>query len=89
MKPFIPLLVIAVVFILIALTPAILALVLDPINIKRIRSQCAALGLTDVRVDPFPNHYGVRFRKGGQEFYAKCAMKGFKLKWKGKSLEDF
>ena len=43
--------------------PALLAKVLDPLNAKRIRAYCAAVGVTDVEVQPFPNHYGVRFRK--------------------------
>ena len=67
----------------------LLALALDPINKRRIHSHCAALGLQDIRVEVFSNHYGVHFVKDGQECYAKCAMKGFKLKWKGKSPEDF
>jgi hypothetical protein len=70
---------------LMAFLPAILAKVLDPLNAKRIRAYCADAGVTDVRVEPFPNHYGVHFTKNDQKHYAKCAVVRGKIKWKGAS----
>lgn len=74
---------IAASFVLIAFIPAILANVLDPLNIRRIRKHCADAGLTDVAVEAFPNHYGVHFRKNDRTLYAKCTVAAGRIKWKG------
>lgn len=73
---------------LIAFLPALLAKVLDPLNAERIRAYCLAVGATDVKVQPFPNHYGVHFRKNDRKHYAKCTVAGGKIKWKGASPAD-
>jgi hypothetical protein len=70
---------------LLAFLPALLTKVLDPLNAKRIQAHCAAVGVTDVEVQPFPNHYGVHFRKDDRKHYAKCTVAGGKIKWKGPS----
>lgn len=70
---------------LVVFLPSLLAKVLDPINASRIRAYCAAAGATDVEIQPFPNHYGVRFRKNDRKHYAKCTVAGGKIKWKGPS----
>jgi hypothetical protein len=65
--------------------PSMLAVVLDPLNTKRIHSYCADIGVTHVEVKPFPNHYGVHFKKNGRKYYAKCEVVRGKIKWKGSS----
>ena len=65
--------------------PSILAASLDPMNSRRIRSYCANVGATDVEVQPFPNHYGVHFRKNDRKHYAKCTVARGKIVWKGQS----
>ena len=55
--------------------PAILERVLDPINIRRISQHLAASGATDIKVQPFPNHYGAHFTRDGVKHYAKCSVK--------------
>ena len=76
---------VAVCLVLMAFLPATLARILDPLNAKRIRAYCAKVGVTDVEVQPFPNHYGVRFRKNDQKHYAKCTVARGRIKWKGPS----
>jgi len=68
--------------------PLILSTILDPLNAKRIRSYCVGAGVTDVEVKPYPNHYGVHFKKNGQKHYAKCKVERGKIKWKGFSPEE-
>ena len=58
-----------------AALPAILARVLDPLNIRRISRHLAATGATDIEVQPFPNHYGAHFSRDGVKHYAKCRVK--------------
>ena len=70
---------------LMALLPLLLAKVLDPINANRIRTYCAEVGVTEVDVEPFPNHYGVHFRKNDRKHYAKCTVARGEIKWKGPS----
>jgi hypothetical protein len=70
---------------LLAAVPTVLAWALDPVNSRRIRKYCESLGLTDIAIKPFPNHYGVHFTKDGQKLYAKCSVVGRKIKWKGPS----
>jgi len=65
--------------------PQVLSGVLDPINVKRIRSYCEGVGVTDVRIELFPNHYGVHFRKNDRKHYARCRVAWGKIKWKGPS----
>jgi hypothetical protein len=65
--------------------PAVLAKFLDPLNANRIRAYCDSIGVTDVEVKPFPNHYGVHFRKNERKHYAKCTVARGKIKWKGPS----
>lgn len=73
---------------MIVFLPTVLAKVLDPINAKRIRAYCAEAGVTDVEIQPFPNHYGVHFRKNDRKHYAKCTVAGSRIKWKGMSPEE-
>ena len=68
--------------------PLALARVLDPLNAARIRAYCARIGVTDVRVEVFPNHYGVHFRKNDKDLYAKCQVKGWQIKWKDLSPSE-
>ena len=65
--------------------PLILGAILDPLNARRIKSYCAGAGATDVEVEPFPNHYGVHFRKNERKHYAKCRVVRGKIEWKGTS----
>jgi hypothetical protein len=65
--------------------PLLLAKVLDPLNASRIRAYCAKAGVTDVEIQPFPNHYGVHFRKNDRKHYVKCTVSGGNIKWKGPS----
>ena len=71
------------VFALLAAIPTLLGLFLDPLNSKRIRNYCASLGLENVSVKTFPNHYGVEGTKDGRTIYAKCRVVGRRIKWKG------
>lgn len=64
---------IAVVLVL-AVLPNILARLLDPRNMKLIRAHCEAVGLSDIEVKAWPNHYGVSFHKDGNKHYAKCRV---------------
>jgi hypothetical protein len=70
---------------LLAVLPALLAKMLDPLNARRIRRICAEAGATDVEVEPFPNHYGVHFMKNERKHYAKCTVARGEIKWKGVS----
>ena len=60
--------------------PAILGLVLDPLNIRRITRHLAATGATDIQVQPFPNHYGARYSRDGVQRYARCSVRRGKVK---------
>jgi hypothetical protein len=71
-----------------AVLPSVLASVLDPLNVARIRRYCRRIGVSEVSIEVFPNHYGVHFRKNDQKHYAKCLVKGGQIKWKGVSPED-
>ena len=76
---------IAICFALLTFLPAILGKVIDPLNIRRIRKYCEEVGVTDVQVQPFPNHYGVHFRKDDRKHYAKCRVTWGRVTWKGSS----
>lgn len=65
--------------------PALLAKVLDPLNAKRIRKYCAGVGVTEVEVKTFPNHYGVHFTKNDRKHYAKCIVTKGEIRWRGPS----
>lgn len=67
--------------------PAILSKVLDPINVRTIRKRLHQLGITDVEVKAWPNHYGVTCVKNGQKHYLKCVVTGRKVEWKGTEPE--
>lgn len=71
-----------------AVLPLVLASVLDPLNVGRIRRYCRRIGVSEVNVEIFPNHYGVHFCKNDRKHYAKCLVKGGNIKWKGVSPED-
>jgi hypothetical protein len=73
---------------LLAAIPTLLGLLLDPLNSRRIRNYCANLGLENVSVKAFPNHYGVEGTKNGRRIYAKCRVVGTKIKWKGSSPSE-
>jgi hypothetical protein len=72
-----------VVMAVFAAVPTLLGLLLDPLNMRRIRTYCSGLGLENVSITPYPNHYGVEAIKGGRRIYAKCSVVGKKIKWKG------
>ena len=68
--------------------PALVSYIVDPLNTRRIRKYFAAMGATDVRVEAFPNHYGVHFKQNDLQYYVKCRVRGRKIEWKGKSPEE-
>jgi hypothetical protein len=68
-----------------AALPALLSKFLDPLNAKRIRAYCSDVGVTEVQIRPFPNHYGVRFTKNGRKHYARCVVTMGAIRWKGLS----
>ena len=68
--------------------PTVLAAVLDPLNTRRIRTYCASVGATDIEIEPFPNHYGVHFRKHDRKHYARCTVVRGRIAWKGPSPAD-
>ncbi len=70
---------------LLMVLPSILGAILDPLNVVRIHSYCRRIGVTGVKVEAFPNHYGVHFWKNDREHYAKCQVKAWQIKWKGLS----
>jgi hypothetical protein len=72
----------------IAFLPALLARILDPLNMRVIRARCTALGLSDVEIEPFPNHYGVHFSRDGRKHYAKCVVAGGQIRWLSNSPEE-
>jgi len=80
---------IALCLVVVMFLPTVLAKILDPLNARRIRAHCAAVGITNVEVEPFPNHYGVRFRKDDKKHYAKCAVVRGRIEWKGRAPEEF
>jgi hypothetical protein len=73
---------------LLAALPTLLASVLDPHNAAIIRNYCAELGISQVTIRPFPNHYGIRFRIMGRSFYTRCRVSRGEIQWKGKSPEE-
>lgn len=75
-------------FALIGALPSLLAKMVDPRNAEIIRVYCQGIGISEVTVRPFPNHYGVRFRADDRRFHARCTVAGGKLRWKGKSPQD-
>ncbi len=68
--------------------PLLLEKILDPLNSKRIREYCSNLGATDIKIRPFPNHYGVHFTKNGKKRYFKCKVIRGAIQWVGKSPEE-
>lgn len=78
--------VLAVVFLI--FFPAILSKILDPINVRTIRKRLQSMGFTDVEVKAWPNHYGVKCVKNGQNHCLKCVVMGHKVEWKGKEPEE-
>jgi hypothetical protein len=73
---------------LLAAVPTLLSMILDPLNAHRVRKYCERLGLNEISIEPFPNHYGVRFSKDGLSFYAKCRVVRREIRWKGRSPEE-
>jgi hypothetical protein len=71
-----------------AFIPLILEKILDPVNAGRIRDYCAKIGVTNVEVRAFPNHYGVHFEKNDKRHYAKCVVTRGQISWKGLAPED-
>jgi hypothetical protein len=62
-----------------AALPALLGRILDPLNISRIKRHLAATGASEIQVQPFPNHYGAHYIRGGAKHYAKCRVKRGKV----------
>jgi hypothetical protein len=62
-------------FVAVLALPVILERVLDPLNIRRISRYLAASGASDIKVQPFPNHYGAHYIRDGVKHYAKCSVK--------------
>lgn len=77
------------IMVFLAFLPTMLGWVLDPLNSRRIRSHCEAVGVAVLEIKPFPNHYGVSFETNGKKEYAKCRVVGRSIKWKGKAPEEF
>jgi hypothetical protein len=73
---------------LLAAVPTLLSRILDPLNAHRIHKYCERLGLSEISIEPFPNHYGVRFSKDGVRLYAKCRVVRREIRWKGRSPEE-
>ena len=65
---------------ILAVLPSVLAKVLDPINSRRIFRHLRDTGATDISIEPYPNHYGVRFLRDGVAYYAKCRVVKGKVK---------
>jgi hypothetical protein len=65
-----------VVMAVLAAVPTLLGLILDPLNMRRIRTYCSGLGLENVSITPYPNHYGIEAVKHGRRIYAKCSVSG-------------
>jgi hypothetical protein len=59
--------------------PFILERVLEPLNIRRISRHLAASGASDIKLQPFPNHYGAHYIRDGVKHYAKCSVKRGKV----------
>jgi uncharacterized membrane protein YdfJ with MMPL/SSD domain len=68
--------------------PSLLSLVLDPLNISRVKSHCEKLGCTNIEIKAWPNHYGVKFKINDIKHSTKCRVIGLKIKWVGKSPEE-
>jgi ABC-type bacteriocin/lantibiotic exporter with double-glycine peptidase domain len=79
---------IAVAFSILAFLPLLLSKLFDPLNAKRIRSNCERAGVTDIEIQAFPNHYGVHFKKNDKKHYAKCKIVRGSIEWKGVSPRD-
>ena len=77
------------IMVLLAVFPTILGWVLDPLNVRRIRAHCKAVGLDVDEVTPYPNHYGVSFERKGKKGYAKCRVIGRRIEWEGRAPEEF
>ena len=78
----------AVVILGVLLAPLYGAKVIDPRNMRKIRKYCEDCGLTDISIKPYPNHYGVRFKKDGNKKYCKCFVVKGEIQWKGSSPEE-
>ena len=81
-------------WILIGIVAAILLLaflpnLLDYRNIRIIRERCEVIGLSEVEIKIWRNHYGVSFSKDGQRYYAKCLVVKGIVEWKGNAPEQF
>jgi len=57
--------------------------VLDPRRIRLIREHFAALGYSDVNIQRWHAHYGIRFRRNGKSRYVKCTVKKGEIQWIG------
>ena len=75
--------------VILASMPVLLGYFIDPINKKRIKKYCESVGCAEIKIDIWPNHYGVSFKKSGAKHYAKCQGRWGHLKWKGKTPEEF
>jgi len=64
--------------------PALIGRIVDPRAARIITQHCLDQGYTDVKVTPYPNHYGVRMSKGGKRLYGRCLVVGREVQWKGK-----
>lgn len=89
MTPYIFLAALAGLIVVTAALPAILARVLDPIATRSIKKYCNDLGLGEVQIKAWPNHYAVKFSKNGVRHSAKCRVVWRKIRWIGKSPEEF
>jgi len=74
----------AAVMLLLAYIPSLLGLVIDPLNKRRIMAECQKAGREVTEIKPWPNHYGIKVKKHGDENYLKCRGAFGKLTWKGK-----
>lgn len=79
---------VALFFLGMMILPWLLEQILDPLNSKRIRAYCSNLSVEDIKIRPFPNHYGVHFIKNGKKRYYRCKVVRGTIQWVGKSPEE-
>ena len=71
--------VVLAVVVILPFVPWIWGKIIDPINIRSIRKACTEEGIEIIRIQMFPNHYGVDCVEVGQKTYRKYKMKNWKI----------
>jgi len=72
---------------ILAFIPSVLGFILDPINKKKINTECRKAGCEVTEIKAWPNHYGVKVHKNNEEHYLKCRVSFKGITWKGKTPE--